>query len=97
MTQIAAALAIAFAAEIRDGAVEILALSSDGVDGVSRSSGAHLARQQGKRLMNARSLERLRSSLSRFDSASALEPIGALLPEKPSGTNVQDVLVVRIR
>jgi glycerate-2-kinase len=96
-TQIAAALAARLARELGAGRVELLAAASDGVDGASRSAGARLEGRVARRAGSPGAAARLREAARRFDSARALAALGALRPPGPTGTNVQDLLVVRVR
>lgn len=96
-SQIGAALLVALAGPIQEGRLEILCMSSDGVDGRSGSAGTQAGQAVGIKLMRSKgSLRRLEQSLSRLDTGPVLRDLGALIPESPSGTNVQDVVMIRI-
>jgi glycerate-2-kinase len=95
---IAASLMLAWLPEILQGRLEILCGSTDGVDGHSRAAGAWIRVSEGsKRLGAIRERHLLSKAIDSFDSASYLETIDALLPSRPTGTNVQDLVVVRVR
>ncbi len=97
-SHLAAALARTFAEALADGEVEFLCTSSDGVDGASGSAGAFAGKALGRSLVaRPRMLSRLSDALERFDSATVLNELGALIPERLSGTNVQDLVVFRVR
>lgn len=97
MTQIAAGLALELAPAVLQGRVEILAASSDGVDGRSGAAGALVGAREAERmgLGGERGTRALERAIGNFDSARALD--GALIPARGSGTNVQDLVAVRVR
>lgn len=82
---------------------EILGLASDGLDGRSESGGfllgAESARKLQKRVATASGRRRWIAAMKEFNSASrdGLGGIGALIPSQPTGTNLQDVVALRIR
>jgi glycerate-2-kinase len=84
MTHLAALLALEFPG------LEILCAATDGVDGSSGSSFTWI------RPGNHLNPQRLRRALRTFDTASELRRVGALFPARPTGTNVQDVVLVRL-
>lgn len=97
-TQVAAALAALLSEEIAIGRVELLCMSSDGVDGRSGAAGASIARRPGEdpRQLAAK-LRKLGGEARAFTSARGLGRLGYLVPQAPTGTNVQDVTLVRVR
>ncbi len=98
MCQLAGQLALDCADLLHQQRLEILAVSSDGVDGRSGASGVWIGPEQAARLSSDSHFPRqLRRCVAGFDAASGLEAIGALLPGRPSGTNVQDLVALRIR
>lgn len=97
-TQIAGALALRLWRPLLEGKVEILCMSSDGVDGRSGAAGAYLYETNTQSWLSSVSERaRLRRALASFDSAGFLWEKGACLPERWTGTNVQDAAIVRVR
>jgi glycerate-2-kinase len=97
-TQIAARLALRFWREILQGRVEILCASSDGRDGTSGSAATRLNARV-LRSMNklGPSLQRqLKKAIARYDTAPFLERHGALIAAYSTGTNLQDIVLIRI-
>ncbi len=90
LTHLASELALALESELRSGAIEFLCAASDGVDG--RSGGAGVRAVRG----NLPSRAQLEKSLARFDTATPWARAGALRRGGWTGTNVQDVVIVRI-
>lgn len=95
--QIAAQLLTQFHSDIAAGQLEILCASSDGSDGSSRSSGAWLTRKVASQLWRPSSRAILKSAIASLNTAPALRRLGALLPPESTGTNVQDVVLIRIK
>jgi glycerate 2-kinase len=91
-TQIAAALLENWADAIAQGRLEVLCLSSDGVDGRSGAAGAWLRARSGVHALK-RPAE-LRHAVRGLDSATLLGRWGGLVPSWATGTNVQDLVVV---
>jgi glycerate-2-kinase len=75
---------------ISAGRLEILALATDGHDGLSGGAGVMLTASVTRVLRKAS----LRQAVARFDTGPALARAGALLPSSETGTNLQDLLVV---
>ena len=107
-TQIAARLALRFWDEIREGRVEILCGSSDGSDGTSGAAAVALGQTSGRRIRPIHpthpiqkmtpSLQRqLKKAIERFDTAPFLRRMGFLIPAYSTGTNLQDLILVRVR
>ena len=65
-------------------------MSSDGIDGTSQCAGALLSKKSNV----AKSV--ITRGLQSFDTARVLKSIGALIPKFNTGTNIQDIVVVRI-
>jgi glycerate 2-kinase len=78
-----------FSAEIRLGMLEILCMSSDGVDGTSGGSGAFLSQK------TVAQKSAITDALRLFNTARLLKSIDALVPSFKSATNVQDIVVIR--
>lgn len=95
-THIAAALAVSLWKQIVQGRVEILCMSTDGVDGQSGAAGACLCQNSVQALASPSVFKDMARAVDHFDSATVLERIGALVPSCPSGTNVQDVMMIRV-
>ena len=93
-SQIAAALLLLCEEALQKGQMEILCMSSDGVDGLSGSAGAMLTSDIARRLTRAIRM-RLKKDVEQMNSAASLKALGALIPAKASGTNVQDVVILR--
>jgi glycerate-2-kinase len=91
MTHLAAAMALQYFSLLKAGRIEILCVSSDGIDGASGAAGSCLTVTS-----RPRSRAELKKALVRFDSASILEKTGALLPSSYTGTNVQDLIAIRL-
>jgi hydroxypyruvate reductase len=104
-SHLAAMLLRDLARPISEGRLEILCTATDGKDGSAGASGVFLDRKifskgrSGKTVAHREEnlQKRVTQSLKRFDSASFLDSIGTLLPAYEPWTNVQDVVVVRIR
>lgn len=96
MTQIAATLAVDEWTALLTGEVEILCGSSDGVDGTSESSGAWLNEGLGRKLLNPKTRWNFQKAVLGLDSASCLRRWSALLPSRPTGTNVQDLVIIKV-
>jgi len=97
-TQLAARLALRFWDEIRSGRVEILCGSSDGRDGTSESAATHLSRHSGHRIkkMNPSLQRQLKKAIECFDTAPLLRRNGFLIPAYSTGTNLQDLVLIRV-
>ncbi len=96
-SQIATALALKYWDRILNGEIEILAASSDGLDGSSGSSGTYFSKDQIQRANRWNLQDELVQALQDFNTAGVLKKIGALLPAAPTGTNVQDVVMVSVK
>jgi glycerate-2-kinase len=98
MTHLAAALARETLYLLKSEKIEILCASSDGVDGASGSAGAYLTASSFADVNDSYSRERseLQRALRSFDSASLLGRWNALLPRVYTGTNVQDLIAIRV-
>jgi len=96
-THLAGLLLLRFQAQIAAGELEILCAATDGVDGKSKSMGAFLNASVASRHSTFTVQKILRKSLKSFDSASALQQFGALLPRKKTGTNVQDIILIHLK
>lgn len=94
-SHLAAVLGAVFVDEIASGHLEILCASSDGVDGRSGGAGVFLGQKEGARLA-ALSDEQVEKAIREMDSGTLMKKIGALIPGCPSGTNVQDAVIVRL-
>lgn len=90
-THLALALVIEFHPLIASGQLEILAASTDGSDGNSGASAAFLDSMR----IYAVSLKDAKTALRNYNSASVLKKCGALIPQTQTGTNLQDVLVLK--
>jgi len=95
LTHLACALTECFLHELRAGQLELLFSSSDGQDGRSRSSGSFLCKTTIHPFTSNCRAE-LQRALKTFSTAEWLRKRGALLPEKQTGTNVQDLIIARI-
>lgn len=98
-SQLAARLLDVFWQEIRDGRVEILCASSDGSDGTSGAAAVHLCSfPLGAPLpRRTASLQRqLKKAIARFDTAPLLRRMGLTIPSFQTGTNLQDLVLVRL-
>lgn len=93
-SQMALGLLLALWDEVRCGRVEIGCCSSDGVDGRSGSLGSFIGKKEANRIKDR---SRANQELRRFNSAKVLSSIGALIPQSPTGTNVQDLVAVYIK
>ncbi len=96
MAQLAGGLALRLAPLFHEGRLELLAASSDGVDGRSGGAGVNLDRARSKLWSRKPDWTRLLAQgVSSFDCGRAWQEIGALIPAKPTGTNVQDLVALR--
>ncbi len=96
LAQLAGGLALSFAPLFHEGRLELLAASSDGVDGRSGGAGVNLDRARSKLWAQKPEWTRLLAQgLSSFDCGRAWQAIGALIPAQPTGTNVQDLVALR--
>jgi glycerate-2-kinase len=95
MAHLAAALALKHLDSFLAGELEILCASSDGRDGLSGSAAFLLNRKTLKNLKTRRQI--CKKHLTRFDSRAFFEELGnsPCIPEFISGTNLQDVILVR--
>jgi glycerate-2-kinase len=94
-THFACLLLREFFGEIQNGRLEVLCMSSDGVDGTSGGSGVLLTANNLVGIDPKLFKKRLARSLKLFSSGSLLDSIGALIPKMKTQTNVQDIIVVR--
>ena len=98
MTHLAAALVLKLAPFIQRGRLEILCGASDGVDGRSKSGGVYFGPNEASHVHDWDLFRlRLRQSLRDKNTALCFEPLHALIPSFYSGTNLQDVAMVRVR
>jgi glycerate-2-kinase len=96
MAQFAGGLALSLAPLFHEGRLELLAASSDGVDGRSGGAGVNLDRDRSKLWAKKPEWTRLLAQgLSSFDCGRAWQEVGALIPAQPTGTNVQDLVALR--
>jgi hydroxypyruvate reductase len=97
LTHLAALLTLRFEDEIRAGVLEILCASSDGVDGASGSAASFVDQRILSALAPRSTLAVLRRAVARADTGSVLARAGALIPSFSTGTNVQDLVAIRLR
>jgi glycerate-2-kinase len=96
MAQFAGGLALSLAPLFHEGRLELLAASSDGVDGRSGGAGVNLDRGRSKLWAKKSEWTRLLAQgVSSFDCGRAWQEIGALIPAQATGTNVQDLAALR--
>jgi glycerate-2-kinase len=97
--QIAARLALEFWDEIRLGRIEILCGSSDGCDGNSGAAAVYLrALPSAKKMkkMSVSLLRQLKKAIASYNTAPFLNRHGFLISGFSSGTNVQDLILIRV-
>ncbi len=96
LAQLAGGLALRLAPLFHEGRLELLAASSDGVDGRSGGAGVHLDRARSKLWARRTEWTRLLAEgVSEFDCGRSWQKIGALIPAEATGTNVQDLVALR--
>lgn len=96
MAQLAGGLALSLAPLFHQGRMELLAASSDGVDGRSGGAGVHLDLSLARRWARRPDWTRaLADGVTRFDCGRAWSKVGAMIPAAPTGTNVQDLVALR--
>ncbi len=96
LAQLAGGLALRLAPLFHEGRLELLAASSDGVDGRSGGAGVHLDRARSKLWARRTEWTRLLAQgVSEFDCGRSWQKIGALIPAEATGTNVQDLVALR--
>lgn len=96
MTHLACLLAIELLPWIEKGKLQLVCASSDGVDGSSGSAGAVLHQRLFQNHGASHWLPRFKRAVSTCNSAEVLEKLGALLPSRSTGTNVQDAVAIRV-
>jgi hydroxypyruvate reductase len=93
LTHLSLMLAHRLRDELAHGKVELLARATDGLDGASGSAGVYLHSSVARSLSAP---QEIRKALRTFHTAPLLRSAGALLSPEPTGTNLQDFLLIRI-
>lgn len=99
MSHLAAALGLALFDVFEKHELEVLCMSSDGVDGTSGASGALLGAEFRRRALSSRgaaSRAKLAWAVENHETARVLRDWKLLFPAAPTGTNVQDCVVISL-
>jgi glycerate-2-kinase len=74
--------------------IEVLCAATDGMDGTSGAAGAWFDAAEGP--LDSSTRDALRTALRRADVAAFWESQGQVVPSAETGTNVMDLLIVRL-
>jgi hydroxypyruvate reductase len=96
-SHIAAALALRFGDEILSRRLELLCASSDGSDGNSNSAGTWIDHRALARLGGKKGRAALAGALHDYSTAALFRKARALIPARQTGTNVQDLILIRVK
>lgn len=97
-SQLAARLALEFWAELREGSLEVLCASSDGCDGNSGAAAVDLSFRKKREIqvLSSQLRRNLQSAIRMKNTAPFLAEQGFLIPQFSTGTNVQDLVMIRL-